>query len=248
MSRVRVVSTVIGGAFGKSDALTGEPFAAALALMTQRPVKLRFDRNEDFTGTESHHPSATWLRAGFRPDGGLSSLRARVILDAGAYLSHSPRIAAVLAHQLSDVYPLDDVDITVTVAFTSTPVCGAFRGYGGPQAAFPLEHAIDLGARAVGADPLKARLAALRRAPGDAGDDANHDGADYDRAGQDRAAPDRARASLRECIEAGRQAIGWDRRVAPVGRQHVERLAKCLGPAVRDLVRADHLRVCRALY
>jgi hypothetical protein len=40
-----------------------------------------------------------------------------------------------------------------------------------------------------------------------------------------------------------------DLRVAPVRRQQVERLAKCRGPAVRDLVRADHLRVsCRSPY
>lgn len=208
ISRVRIVNPAIGGAFGKGDALTAEPYAVALAMITQRPVKLRFDRNEDFTGTESRHPSAMILQAGFARDGGIRGLRARVTLDAGAYLSHSPRIAAVLANQLADVYRIPDADIKVTVAFTNTPVSGAFRGYGGPQAAFALEHAIDLGARAVGADPLEARVTMLRRA--------------------EENEPD-SRAALLECIDRGRRVIGWDELRSQ--RQHAGPLRRGVGMA-----------------
>jgi xanthine dehydrogenase molybdenum-binding subunit len=191
LTRVRVVNPVIGGAFGKGDALTAEPYAVALALMTGRSVKLRFSRNEDFVGTESRHPAIASLTAGFAPDGSISALRARVILDAGAYLSHSPRIAAVLANQLFSVYPIPNADIKVTVVFTNTPVSGAFRGYGGPQAAFALEQLVDLGAEAVGIDPLSARATMLRRA----------------RSGPESVG---SREALLECIERGGRAIGWD--------------------------------------
>src|SRR6266511_1393190 len=47
-SKVRVVTPLIGGTFGKGDALTAEPYGAALALATGRPIKLRFSRQEDF--------------------------------------------------------------------------------------------------------------------------------------------------------------------------------------------------------
>jgi CO/xanthine dehydrogenase Mo-binding subunit len=36
------VNPAIGGAFGKSDGITAEPYALAAALLTGRPVKLRF--------------------------------------------------------------------------------------------------------------------------------------------------------------------------------------------------------------
>lgn len=159
----------------------------------------RFDRNEDFIGTESRHPSITSLTAGFGLRATITGLRARVILDVGAYLSHSPRIAAVLAKQLVDVYRSPDVDIKVTVAFTNTSVSGAFRGYGGPQAAFALEYAVGVGARSAGIDPLEARVTMLRLI-------------EESEAG--------SRAGLLECIDRDRRAIGWDEfrsRTPPVG-------------------------------
>jgi xanthine dehydrogenase molybdenum-binding subunit len=189
LSQVRVVAPAIGGVFGKGDALTAEPYAVALALVTGRPVKLRFSRTEDFVGTESRHPSAVSVTAGFAADGSMVALRARGVLDAGAYRSHSPRIAPILAKQMILPYAVPNVDVTVDVVFTNTPVSGAFRGYGGPQAAFPLEQAVDLGAEAVGVDPADARVTMLTRL------DSQEPG---------------SRTALVECIRRGRDAIGWD--------------------------------------
>ena len=190
LNQVRVIAPTIGGAFGKGDALTAEPYAVALALATGRPVKLRFTRTDDFVGTESRHPSIVSMRVGFAADGSISGLRAKVTLDGGAYRSHSPRIAAVLAKQLVIPYGVADAEVEVEVIFTNTPTSGAFRGYGGPQAAFALEQVIDQGAVAVGADPAEARVSMLSRV-------------DADKPGE--------RASLLECIRLGRDAIGWDR-------------------------------------
>jgi xanthine dehydrogenase molybdenum-binding subunit len=189
LNQVRVVTPAIGGAFGKGDALTAEPYAVALALHTGRPVKLRFTRAEDFVGTESRHPATIEVTAGFAPDGRIVALRAHAVMDAGAYRSHSPRIAAILAKQFVLPYAVADYEVRVDVVFTNTPVSGAFRGYGGPQAAFPLELVTDLGAAAVGVDPADARVAMLLAAE---------------------AAGAGPRAGLLECIRLGREAIGWD--------------------------------------
>jgi xanthine dehydrogenase molybdenum-binding subunit len=191
LGRVRIINPDIGGAFGKGDALTAEPYAVALALETGRPVKLRFSRTEDFVGTESRHPTVTDVVAGFADDGTLLALRAGTLVDGGAYRSHSPRIAVVLAGQLAHLYGLEHLDIDVTVVFTNTPVSGAFRGYGGPQAAFPLEHIIDVGAREVGVDPIAARRRTLARAAATGAD-----------AG--------VSAALLACVEAGAKAVDWD--------------------------------------
>jgi xanthine dehydrogenase molybdenum-binding subunit len=190
LNQVRVVTPAIGGAFGKGDALTAEPYAVALALHTGRPVKLRFTRADDFVGTESRHPATVDVTAGFAPDGRIVALRAHAVMDAGAYRSHSPRIAAILAKQLVLPYAVPDYEVRVDVVFTNTPVSGAFRGYGGPQAAFPLELVADLGAAAVGVDPADVRVTMLR-------------------AIEEREAG--SRSGLLECIRRGREAIGWDR-------------------------------------
>ena len=166
LTRMRVVAPTIGGAFGKGDALTAEPYAIASAMVTGRPVRLTYSRTEDFVGTESRHPTTSDVEAGFDREGRLIALRAKVVLDAGAYLSHSPRIALVFAKQLFEMYAIANIDVEVVVSFTNLPVSGAFRGYGGPQAAYILEHVIDLGARTLGLDPVDMRLTMLRDAEG----------------------------------------------------------------------------------
>jgi xanthine dehydrogenase molybdenum-binding subunit len=157
LGAVRVVVPPIGGAFGKADGLAAEPYAMAGALLTGRPVRLVFSRQEDFVGTESRHATRTRLAGAFRADGTLIALRGRTTVDAGAYLSHSLNITGVLLGQLLSPYRLEAADLTAEVVFTTTPTSGAFRGYGGPQAAFPLEHLIDVACRELGVDPLDAR-------------------------------------------------------------------------------------------
>ncbi len=198
-SKVRVVTPLIGGTFGKGDALTAEPYGAALALATGRPIKLRFSRQEDFVGTDARHPTTTMLTVGFRPDGTLAAVRARCLVDAGAYMSHSAGIAAVLVRQLLAPYRIEHADVEALVAFTHTPVTGAFRGYGGPQACLPLEHMIDLSARELGVDPLAVRERMRIRA----GDDWRGLGPIVS-------------DGFGECLERGAEAIGWHEKRARV--------------------------------
>jgi xanthine dehydrogenase molybdenum-binding subunit len=201
LTRVRVLTPAIGGAFGKGDGLTAEPYAMALALIARRPVKLCYSSRDDFVGTESRHPMTIDLHASFRPDGTISALRGRAVVDAGAYLTHSAGVAAVFLRQLVSPYRIEHIDVEAKVVFTNTPVSGAFRGYGGAQACFALEHLVDIGARAVGVDPLEARERMRIRA-GDAWGH-QHQPIVGDAPG--------------ECFKRGAIAIGWadKRRAAP---------------------------------
>ena len=165
-NRIRVIVPTVGGAFGKNDALTAEPYAIAASLVSGRPVRLLFTRNEDFVGTESRHATSTTMSMALRADGTIAAVRARTVVDAGAYLSHSVAITAVVLTQMLASYRIEHADLEAVCVFTNTPVAGAFRGYGGPQAALPLEHLIDLGCAQLSVDPLQARLA-MRLRPGD---------------------------------------------------------------------------------
>ena len=194
-NQVRVVVPTVGGAFGKNDALTAEPYAVAASLLTGRPVRLLYPRTEDFVGTESRHATRTTLAMALRDDGTILALRGRTIVDAGAYLSHSAAINAVILAHLVASYRIEHADLEGIVVFTHTPVSGAFRGYGGPQASLPLEHLIDLGCARLGVDPVDARLR-MRRRPGDPwgyrGEPVDGDG-------------------HRLVIERGAAAIDWER-------------------------------------
>lgn len=156
-TRLRVVNPEIGGAFGKGDALTAEPYALALSLVTGSPVRLVFSRTEDFVGTEARHPMVAEVAMSLSAEGLITGVRARCRVDWGAYRSHSPRVLRVIANQFLQTYDIPNADIEVIGVFTNTPVAGAFRGYGGPQSVFVLEHMMDIAARSVGVDPLAFR-------------------------------------------------------------------------------------------
>ena len=77
-TRLRVVNPEIGGAFGKADALTAEPYALALSLVTGRPIRLVFDRTEDFVGTESRHPMVADVSMALSAEGMVAAVKAQV--------------------------------------------------------------------------------------------------------------------------------------------------------------------------
>ena len=61
-------------------------------------------------------------------------------------------------------YKYSDVKIDAKLVYTNKVPTGAFRGFGNPSAEWAVEQAIDLGAHALGMDPLElARINAKRK-------------------------------------------------------------------------------------
>ncbi|MBU0596110.1 xanthine dehydrogenase family protein molybdopterin-binding subunit, partial [Candidatus Bipolaricaulota bacterium] len=169
LSKVRVIHTATGGAFGgKEDvpSLIGS-LAAILAAKTRRPVKLVLDRGEDVLTTSKRHPSRVRFRTGAKADGTLTAIEADVVLDAGAYQTLS---SAVLWRSLCTAagpYRIPHVKIDAKSVATNTVPNGAFRGFGSPQVIFPHESQMDLLAERLGIDRAEIRRRNLLR-PGDA--------------------------------------------------------------------------------
>ena len=62
-----------------------------LALHTDRPVKMVYNREESFTGHVHRHPARIWAEHRATRDGRLVCVRMRILLDGGAYASSSDR-------------------------------------------------------------------------------------------------------------------------------------------------------------
>ena len=63
--KVRVVQATIGGGFGsKLDLYPYEPIAVHLARRTRRPVKIVFNRREEFVASPTRQPVRTTLSPG----------------------------------------------------------------------------------------------------------------------------------------------------------------------------------------
>lgn len=168
LSKVRVVQTATGGAFGgKEDvpSLIGS-LAALMAHKARRPVKLVLDRGEDVLTTSKRHPSRVRYRTGAKSDGTLTAIEAEVILNAGAYQTLS---SAVLWRSLCTAagpYRIPHVKVDAKSVATNTVPNGAFRGFGSPQVIFPHESQMDLLAERLGIDRAEIRRRNLLR-PGD---------------------------------------------------------------------------------
>ncbi len=77
--RIRVIQPCLGGAFGgKSEPFSLEFCVAKLAMITGRPVKILYTREEVFYAHRGRHPMQMQLphrRAARRPDHAVSTRR-----------------------------------------------------------------------------------------------------------------------------------------------------------------------------
>jgi OHCU decarboxylase len=91
-------------------------------------------------------------------DGRLVFVRARIVLDGGAYASSSTAVCANAASFACGPYDVPGARIDAYVAYTNNPPCGAMRGFGAVQVAFAHEAQMDRLAAALGLDPVELRL------------------------------------------------------------------------------------------
>lgn len=159
--RVRIITPTVGGGFGARTGLVGEPWAAALAIKTGRPVRLEYSRYEDFIATEARHPAILDVKAGFKNDGTLTGFYMKAVLNTGPYRSQGPNVTAVLGLTALRPYKFRHRVFDGYTVLTNSPLASAYRGFGGPQAIFALEQTIDEIAYRLGKDPVEFRLATL---------------------------------------------------------------------------------------
>jgi CO/xanthine dehydrogenase Mo-binding subunit len=154
VERIRVSGAALGGAFGGKIGLI-EPLVAAAALAVQRPVRVVVTRSEDFTAANPAPAMVLDVRIGADEDGRLAAIRARALVDDGAYSEYSS--AEGLAGRLAGPYRWDAWDLEALAVTTNRPGAGAYRAPGGPQAAFALESLLDELAERLGLDAVELR-------------------------------------------------------------------------------------------
>jgi CO/xanthine dehydrogenase Mo-binding subunit len=156
--QVRIHLAGVGGAFGGREDLSMQIHAALLALHTDRPVKMVYNRQESFTGHVHRHPAR--IRAEHRAtrDGRLVCVRMQILLDGGAYASSSTAVTANATSFAVGPYAVPNALIETTSVFTNNPPCGAMRGFGAVQTCFAGEAQMDKLARALDIDPVELRL------------------------------------------------------------------------------------------
>ena len=155
--KIRVVSSIVGGAFGGKDEITIQIQLALLVLKTKRPVKMVLSREESGIAGLKRHPVIIAARTGAGSDGKLLANQVRIISDTGAYASLGGTILDVSMETCCGPYNIPNVDIDAYCVYTNNGFSGAFRGFGAPQAIFAMESQLDIIAEKLRIDKLEIR-------------------------------------------------------------------------------------------
>ncbi|MFF1412291.1 xanthine dehydrogenase family protein molybdopterin-binding subunit [Streptomyces sp. NPDC058289] len=155
--KVRMTMAGVGGAFGGREDISMQILASVLALRTNKPVKMVYNRFESFFGHVHRHPAKLYYEHGATRDGKLTHMKCKIVLDGGAYASSTASVVGNAASLSVGPYVIDDVDIEAVGLYTNNPPCGAMRGFGAVQACFAYEAQMDKLAAKLGLDPVEFR-------------------------------------------------------------------------------------------
>ena len=156
--QVRMELSGVGGAFGGREDLSMQIHACMLALETERPVKMSYNREESFFGHVHRHPAKMRYEHGATKNGELVYVRARLVFDGGAYASSSNAVCLNAATFACGPYNVPNAEIESHMLYTNNPPCGAMRGFGAVQTCFAHESQMDKLAHELGMDPVDLRI------------------------------------------------------------------------------------------
>jgi CO/xanthine dehydrogenase Mo-binding subunit len=158
-SKVRIIATGVGGAFGAKMYLRAEPLTVALAMRSGgRPVKYAHTRDEEFIGSVTKHPAHLVYKTGVMRDGTLVARQITAVFNTGGYGDAGPQVARNSAFSGTGPYRIPNVHIDSYCVYTNSPIAGAFRGFGVPQATWAHESQMDMIAHRLKIDPIALRM------------------------------------------------------------------------------------------
>jgi len=163
----RVIVPTLGGAFGTGlDTHAYEHIAILLAHRTGRPVKILYDRVEEFAYLSPRQSTRTKVVQGIDGDGRITFRRIEVMQDNGAYTSWGATYPTVMLIPATSLYKVANVSFDAKIVYTNNTYAQAMRGYGSPEVTWPIERTLDDLAEQAGMDPLELRIL-NRNTPGE---------------------------------------------------------------------------------
>jgi len=158
-SKIRVVKTYVGGAYGgKIDIFPYEVAASLLSMRTGRPVKIELTREEVFTTTRQRHPARIDLRTGVSKDGLILGQEVKFTVDNGAYRGSGPVVIFLGFAMNNPVYSVPNFRYEGYSIYTNNPIRGPHRGHGAPQMRFAVDSQLHMIAEELGLDPAEVML------------------------------------------------------------------------------------------
>jgi CO/xanthine dehydrogenase Mo-binding subunit len=147
----------IGGAFGGREDLSIQHLLALATWKLKRPTAMIWSREESMVAHHKRHPMTIRCHWGAMKDGRVVAVQSEVLADGGAYASTSVEVLKIATLFSTGCYEVPNIMADGYVVYTNNVPCGAFRGFGAPQAQFAAESMMTRLAHALGIDPIEMR-------------------------------------------------------------------------------------------
>ena len=152
---IRVIAPDVGGGFGvKAEFYVEEVTIAWLAMRLGRPVRWIEDRREHLVATCHARDLVLDLEAAVDDHGRFHAVRGMAIQDLGAAEMYpygfSPAFTAI--GHITGPYRIPHQSVGLLAVATNKTPCGAYRGFGIPEATFAIERLMDKAAGLLGLD------------------------------------------------------------------------------------------------
>lgn len=154
---VVVQYAAIGGAFGGREDLSIQHLLALAAWRLKRTVAMIWSREESMVAHHKRHPITVRCRWGAMRGGSIVGMQAELLADGGAYASTSMEVLKIACLLASGCYEVPNISVDGYAVYTNNVPCGAFRGFGAPQAQFAAESMVTRLAHALSLDPIEMR-------------------------------------------------------------------------------------------
>lgn len=156
--KLRLIGGTVGGGFGGKVDVIVEPIAFLATMLTSRPVKYEYSREEEMQVSSPRAAERIYIKDGVMKDGHIVARQVRLYVDAGAYSRHSPYGTTKAAAHMPGPYTIPNVHVDCYCVYTNRTPSSAMRGFGVTIGDFALEVQMDKLARLIGMDPIEFRL------------------------------------------------------------------------------------------
>ena len=157
-SRLHFIGGTVGGGFGGKVDSIHEPLAILGAMLTGRPCKFAWDREEEMQVGAPRGAELWYITDGVMNDGRIVARKFMGYFDSGAYTRLSSYAIIKAAGHLPGPYTIPNVYADVYCVYTNRTPATAMRGFGITGVDFAIEAHMDKVAEAVDMHPIELRI------------------------------------------------------------------------------------------
>jgi len=146
-----------GGAFGGRDESSFPLYLALAARYAGGPVRLAYDRAEQFLSGIKRHASVVRNRLAYTPAGELMALQSEICMDGGGQANLTTPVLQLAVLHAAGPYRIPRTALHGVAHVTPSAPAGSMRGFGIPQVTFAIECMVDEIAAELGQCPVELR-------------------------------------------------------------------------------------------